>query len=55
MSRIIRPTNKVVIFDPEIGGMREADTTDQEVMERRAKEKNPESKPVKKKKKPKGK
>jgi hypothetical protein len=37
MAKIIRPTNKVTVFDPESGKMQEAVTTDEDEMARRAK------------------
>jgi hypothetical protein len=60
MSRIIRPSNKVTVFDPETGNLHEAPTTDIEEMQRRAKKaiatvsvevvKKPKKKPKPKKK-----
>ncbi len=37
MSRISKPTNKAMVFDPFTGKMQEAATTDISEMERRAK------------------
>lgn len=51
MSRVSRPTQKVIVFDPITNTMREADTTDQVEMARRAQKAIDDAKLVKKKKK----